>query len=460
MVRRIARDVALIAPEPPEAIAASECELRDMATTSIEPLQATGLATAPCAGSRPLHVVVVDEELPYPANSGKRIRTLNLIRRLAPRHQITYLAYRGADAQETHEATEFLRTQGVATVLVDRRVPVKAGVRFYGRLLWNLCSPLPYSVQTHTSAALRRAIRAYAAGHAVDVWHCEWTPYAESLRRTVDQPWLVMAHNVESLIWQRYAETEPHRLRRWYIERQWHKFERFERRTFAEAAQTIAVSEQDAALARERFGATQVQVVENGVDVSYFQPDDTPRDPRSVLFLGSLDWRPNLDAVQLLLDQVFPQVLRAEPRARLMIVGRRPPQWLVDRVRESREITLHADVADVRPFLHQCGMLVVPLRIGGGSRLKILEALSAATPVVSTRVGAEGLTLEAGRHFVETETVDTMAEALLRGMAEPEPMQAMARLGRQTVCERYDWEILARKLETLWLQQRSLNRCR
>jgi len=398
----------------------------------------------------PRHVVVVDEELPYPANSGKRIRTLNLISRLAQRHRITYLAYRGADAEETERAAAHLRSLGIETVLVDRRLPAKSGTAFYGRLLWNLLSPLPYSVQIHKSAALRRAIRDYAATHAVDLWHCEWTPYAASLRGVVSGPWVVMAHNVESLIWQRYYETESSPLKRWYIGRQWQKFERFERRAFASAARTIAVSDEDAALARERFGAERVDVVENGVDVDYFRPDGSARNPRSILFLGSLDWRPNLDAVQRLLDQVFPQVLREEPLARLVIVGRKPPRWLVERVGGCERVELQADVADVRPFLRQCGVMAVPLRIGGGSRLKILEALAAECPVVSTRVGAEGLCLVPGTHFVRVEAVEEMASTLVQCLRDPKPLADMAALGRQVVCQRYDWSILARKLETLW----------
>lgn len=399
----------------------------------------------------PRHVVVVDEELPYPANSGKRIRTLNLISRLAQRHRITYLAYRGADAEETEKAAAHLRSLGIETVLVDRRVPGKSGIAFYGRLLWNLLSPLPYSVQVHKSAALRRAIQDCGATHPVDLWHCEWTPYAESLRGVVSGPWVVMAHNVESLIWQRYYETEPSPLKRWYIGRQWRKFERFERRAFAEAARTIAVSDEDAALARQRFGAERVDVVENGVDVDYFRPDGSARDLRSILFLGSLDWRPNLDAVRRLLDQVFPQVLREEPRTRLVIVGRKPPPWLVERLRDCGSVELQADVADVRPFLRQCGVMAVPLRIGGGSRLKILEALAAECPVVSTRVGAEGLCLVPGTHFVQVDALQEMASALVQCLRDPKPIADMAALGRQVVCQRYDWSILARKLETLWL---------
>jgi len=281
-----------------------------------------------------MNVVIVDEELPYPPNSGKRIRTLNLLLPLAERHRIAYICHPSADAEETREAVEFFRRHGVETVLVDRTLPGKSGPAFYGRLLWNLCSPLPYSVQLHNSSALRRAIRDHAAAHDVDLWHCEWTPYGESLASLAVGPWIVVAHNVESLIWRRYCENESNPLKRWYIGRQWHKFERFERRMFAAAPLTVAVSESDSQLMREQFGAERVEVVDNGVDVAYFQPDGSVRDPDRLLFLGSLDWRPNLDAVKQLLDLVFPRVLARRPSARLSIVGRKPPHWLAERIGE------------------------------------------------------------------------------------------------------------------------------
>jgi len=402
-----------------------------------------------------MNVVIVDEELPFPPNAGKRIRTLNLILPLARRHNITYLSYQNRDSEDTRAAVDHLQSHGIATVLVNRTLPPNAGVKFYGRLLLNLLSPLPYSVQSHKSRALRRAIGRHAATHEVDLWHCEWTPYAESLRGLVEGPCVVMAHNVESLIWQRYCETEPHGVKRWYIKRQWRKFERFERRVFSEASCVVAVSEPDAALARQRFAAPRVEVVENGVDVSYFRPDGSARDPRRIIFLGSLDWRPNLDAVQLLLEKVLPRVLAQEPDARLSIVGRKPPRWLVERASREEHVELHADVPDVRPFLRQCGVMVVPLRIGGGSRLKILEALAMECPVLSTKVGAEGLGLVPGRHFVEVDTVDDIPASLVQCMRDPEPIRDMARTGRQVVVERYDWSVLAGKLEAIWMQQLS-----
>jgi glycosyltransferase involved in cell wall biosynthesis len=408
--------------------------------------------TTATAAVRPLRVAVVDEELPYPATSGKRIRTLNLLVRLARRHSLTYLCHRNADPDEARRAAEFFRDQGIETVVADRAVPPKSGLGFYARLAGNLASPLPYSVATHVSRGLRAALEAHAATNAVDVWHCEWTPYAEVLRGVAGARPVVMAHNVESLIWRRYHETERNGLKRWYIKQQWRKFERFERRTAAEAARVVAVSIQDADVFRSRFGARRVDVVENGVDLASFTDAGLPREAGRVLFLGSLDWRPNLDAVGLLLDQVFPEVRAREPSARLTVVGRNPPDRLVRRVSGAEGVELVANAPDVRPYLTRCGLMVVPLRIGGGSRIKILEALACGLPVVSTRVGAEGLSLEPGRDLVVVDLVEGMAGALLAAIRDPARARATAESGRRVVLGRYGWDALAEELERVWVR--------
>jgi glycosyltransferase involved in cell wall biosynthesis len=400
---------------------------------------------------RPLRVAVVDEELPYPLDSGKRIRTFNLLVRLAERHRITYLCHRNADPDEARRAEAHLRDRGIDTVVVDRSVPRKSGLGFYARLAANLLSPLPYSVVAHSSAALRRAIRDHAAENRVDLWHCEWTPYAQTLRDLTGNPWLVVAHNVESTIWQRYYETETQRLKRWYVGVQWQKFARFERWALTAADRAVAVSLEDAARMRRDFGAERVAVVENGVDTSYFRPTGEERVPGQIVFLGSLDWRPNLDAVRLLLERIFPEVLRREPAARLLVVGRRPPDWLLRKASSCLGVALHANPPDVRPFLTRSAVMAVPLRIGGGSRLKILEALACDLPVVSTRVGAEGLSLASDQHLDVVDGVDEMAEALVRCVRDPQRARAAAERGRQVVCARYDWNVLARKLEQVWL---------
>jgi glycosyltransferase involved in cell wall biosynthesis len=395
---------------------------------------------------------MVDEELPYPPTSGKRIRTLNLTLRLAKRHQLTYLCHRNADAEEAARAAEFFANHGIETIVVERAVPPRSGPGFYARLAANLLSPLPYSVVSHNSRALRAAVARHAESQPVDLWHCEWTPYASVLDTICNAPSLIMAHNVESLIWQRYGETETNPLKRWYIRGQWRKFQRFERRAAVESDQTVAVSDLDAEWFRREFGARRVAVVENGVDTSFFHPAEIKRDAKRILFLGSLDWRPNLDAVGQLLNHIFPAVRAAEPSARLEIVGRHPPASLRRRIEETPGVELYANVADVRPHLTRCGVMAVPLRIGGGSRLKILEALACAMPVVSTMIGAEGLHLHAGQHLDVVPGVEQMADGLLQAVGNPKRACAQAEEGRQIVLERYDWDVLAGQLEQIWLQ--------
>jgi glycosyltransferase involved in cell wall biosynthesis len=405
---------------------------------------------------RSLHIAVLDEELPFPLTSGKRIRTYNLLARVAARHRVTVLCHKNPDRDEAAAADEAFRRLGIETVVVDRAVPPKSGPGFYARLAGNLLSPLPYSVATHASPALAEAARAHAAEHAVDVWHCEWTPYAQVLRdalgaRLADARWSVMAHNVESLIWRRYAEAADSTMKRWYIRRQLHKFERFERWAYSAATASIAVSKEDAALMRAEFGASRVRVVDNGVDVEYFRPQrDVERDPARMLFMGSLDWRPNQDAAVQLLDAVLPRVREKVAYTTAVLVGRRPPEWLRQKVAATPGAELHADVPDVRPFLARCGFLVVPLRIGGGSRLKILEALAAGTPVVSTRVGAEGLELTPGRDLFVADSPEELAEAALAAVRRPDDLAETAESGRRQVLTRYSWDLLAERLDGVW----------
>src|SRR5262245_4959346 len=154
-----------------------------------------------------LHVAVLDEELPFPLMSGKRIRSFQLLTRLAKTHRVTYIAHKNSNPDELRTAAKVLRDHGIFPVIVDRAVPPKSGLGFYARLARNLFSPLPFSVATHASHAFTAAMDQVARNDPPDLWHCEWTPYAQAMYRRRGR-WVVMAHNVESVIWQRYAQAE------------------------------------------------------------------------------------------------------------------------------------------------------------------------------------------------------------------------------------------------------------
>jgi glycosyltransferase involved in cell wall biosynthesis len=370
---------------------------------------------------------------------------------LARRHQITYLCRASGDSGAMDVAREFYEDRRIRFIAVGDPPTGHDGVRFYGRLAANLLSRLPYSIASHRSHAVRDEIRRIAATEKVDLWQFEALGYADALAGTAQRT-IVVAHNVESLIWERLYETEKRRLRRWFIREQWRKYERYEREALRRASRVVAVSREDAALLARRFGVANAAVVDNGVDVAHFAAHARERrpDPKRILFLGSLDWRPNLDGIDTMLERVMPQVLAQVPDARLSIVGRNPPPALVRRIQRETNVELHADVADVRPFLANSAVMAVPLRIGGGSRLKILEAIAAGLPVVSTRVGSEGLLFEADRDLAVVDNEDHLAAALVDSIRDPDRAARQARSGRALIETHYDWSRLADRLELVW----------
>lgn len=395
-----------------------------------------------------MNVVIVDGDLPYPPTSGKRLRTLNLMLPLARRHRLTYLSRANASSSEANKAVDFLQDHGIETILVDHPVPPKRGPMFFARLGVNLFSSWPYSVTSHESNMMRKAL-ADLARRPVDLWQFEWSGYLPMFKQNRART-LVVAHNVDTLIWQRYHENESRPFHRWYIRQQWRKMEHFERWAFAQATRVVAVSSEDAALLQQMFAVKNVDVVDNGIDRASFETVKGSRDPRLILFLGALDWRPNLDAVKVLLETLFPAVRQEVPDARLCIVGRHPSPELSARIQAISGVELHADVADVRPYLAKAGVMAVPLRIGGGSRLKILEALACGLPVISTRIGAEGLCLSPGKDFDQVESIAEMTGPLIQALRNPERVQSMAEQARPAVLQRYDWNCLADKLERVW----------
>ena len=394
-----------------------------------------------------MKVCIFDGDVSYPATSGKRLRTLNLMLKLAERHEIVYLGRLVGDKATDPEAETFFRDHGIEPILIHARLPKKRGLGFAARLAGNLVQRWPYSVASHQSDILRQAVTRLRAERSFDLWQLEWTGYLPMV--PAGTPRVSIAHNVETVIWERSAETATGTLKRTFLGTQARKMAAFERWAVHAGERLVAVSDEDAEIFRTRFGAERVDVVDNGVDNAYFAEVRGLRDPFTVLFLGALDWRPNQDAIDILLGRIFPEVRRQEPRALLMIVGRNPSAGLRLRAASMDGVELHADVADVRPFLGQSGLMAVPLRIGGGSRLKILEALASNVPVIASRVGAEGLHLEPGTHFIEADE-DAMATALLAAMRNPEPIRKMTEAGRTLVREQYDWSALARKLEAVW----------
>ena len=399
-----------------------------------------------------LHVLVLDEELPYPPDSGKRIRTWNLLKELAPRHQVTYLCY----ADRNCAAQHVLRQAGIQVVPVAPR-HLETGIWLYLRLLINCFSSRPFSVGKHDRRRFHRRLARLLQANQYDLIHCEWTPYAQfafgagtSVPRSL--PVVIATHNIEAEILRRRAEQQTNAPARKYFQLQAARMERFERSVFARAQSVIVVSENDRKLALS-WGARHTWLVANGVP-SDFCRDSLPdrRDAsKDLLFLGSLDWFPNVDAIRFFLADIFPLVRMQDRDVTLSIVGRRPDVALRKLIDSVDGATLVGEVPDVRPHLCRAAAVIVPLRIGGGTRIKILEAMAAGKIVVSTSIGAEGLEVDHDVHLLIADSPAEFAAAIQRAL-DPHQLAAIPDLARNRVLESYTWTAQAKELEKAWLK--------
>jgi len=394
-----------------------------------------------------LKVPVLDEEVPYPPDAGKRIRTWNLLTRLAQEHRVHLLCY---GRKESASAAAVQRA-GIELHLVE---PAEEPKRhsLYLRLLANVFSSYPFSVTKHYSRRFQQAFDELLRSKDWDVVQCEWTPYARflsSARSLGNTPTLIATHNVESQIWKRRAEHGTNVAEKVFFGLQKSKMERFERRALLRATAATAVTSADAQTMRD-WGMRDVTLVPNGVDAEFYAPTGDLENAAEILSVASLDWFPNVDALEYFSEEILPLIREKQPKAVLRIVGRRPPESLKKKLSGVAGIDFVGEVKDVRPYLERAAVIVVPLRIGGGSRLKILEALAAGKAVVSTSIGAEGLELESERHLLVADSPSEFARRVIELLTSKVARRRLGESGREFVVQRYGWDGIANRLESTW----------
>lgn len=398
--------------------------------------------------NRRYHVLVIDEELPLPADTGKKTRTFNLFSRISTQFAVTYVAY--CDPFRDASKIRQLELLGLTVVPVPRKAAHKGGLRFYGRLLGNLWSSLPYIVWSHYSKAMEQEVQRLLSRRRFDLIHYEITPYVIFASGRDRTPKIAVAHNIESEIWELYARTERNPLTRAYARLQWSKVERFERTWLPSLSACIAVTERDAETLKRQYGVRRAYTVPNGVDLAYFSSTNGHQEGNRLVFTGSMDWRPNQDAVAFFLEEIYPLILNDIPRASFDIVGRNPPPWIPELARHYPNTHVSGSVNDVRPFLERATLCVVPLRIGGGSRLKILEAMAMRKAVVSTSLGAGGLAVSPGVNIALADDAQEFARKTVDVLQNRKFRDHLVANAVQFVSERHCWETIVARMETAW----------
>jgi glycosyltransferase involved in cell wall biosynthesis len=259
---------------------------------------------------------------------------------------------------------------------------------------------------------------------------------------------VLFTHNVESEIWRRHVETAGTRVKRILLEQQWQRMLRFEKQAVRRFDLVLAVSETDRDTLQRLYGPLRgpVAVVPTGVDTAYFAPVPSAERPAHLVFTGSMDWLPNEDGVLFFAREILPRIRQRIPDVTVSIVGRDPTPAVV-RLAAGRGIEVTGRVEDVRPYMAAGAVYVVPLRVGGGTRLKIFEAMSMGRPVVSTTVGAEGLPVRHGEHVLIADEPQAFADRVVQLLGDAAARHQLGQRARDLVVARYDWSAAALDLE-------------
>ena len=392
-----------------------------------------------------MKILWVKNDFLHPTDRGGQIRSLETLKRLHRNHEIHYVAYNDRLQPEGLTRAGEYSTRAYP---VEQHVPKRGSPSFFAQLAGNLFSGLPLAVGRYCSAAMKAQIRTVLSENRFDSIVCDFlsvAPNIPDLSRAV-----LFQHNVETMIWRRHAEHAAGAFKRAYFDMQAERMFRTERDACRKAAHVIAVSANDSAQMRELFGVERISAVATGVDVEYFRrPSDVGAPQHDLVFVGAMDWLANIDGARFFVREVLPLIRAKRPGCSLVLAGRSPVAELRGFAAEDPLITVTGTVPDIRPYLWSGSVSIVPLRIGGGTRLKIFEAMAAGLPVVSTPVGAEGLDVEHGVNIRLNVDAVSFAESCLALLDDRDLAHSQAAAAFELVSTRFSWSKIAEDFESI-----------
>jgi len=385
----------------------------------------------------------------FPTDEGGKIRTSNILRQMkGGAFELVLASPAPANIEEFAADID-----GVC----DRFISWPAQPASKLDRILSLANRIPVSVASDRSAAGREVI-ARAIAELPDVVLADFPHAAVLMPERLGPASVLFTHNVEAEIYERHASVTTG-LWRIIWRDQARKMAKFEGDTCRRFGSVVAVSARDAELLQRRFALTGVETIDTGVDLDFFrfsEPDPAPPNGGTIVFTGVLDFQANIDAIHFLMKDIWPLVARQLPMARAVIVGRNPhPSLLATARARGLPFEFTGFVDDIRPYVAGAQVSVIPLRVGSGTRIKAFEAMAMGRPVVSTRIGVEGLEIKTGEHFLAADDAADFAAAIVQLLADRGLQITLARAARARLEERFSWEIVARQLETICLRAMS-----
>jgi polysaccharide biosynthesis protein PslH len=376
-----------------------------------------------------------------PLNTGGQLRTYNILRKLSGNHELTFLSYYSGPQDSVYDREIVEHIPG--TVPVGGSGSDDSSFGRYISYLQLLPGKAPHAVSKFTDLRVHAMLREWIADRRFEVAVCDFLASTLNFPSDLTTPTALFQHNVETVLWKRKAEHEAKWLDRMVAKIEYAKMIHFEPEQVRRFHHVIAVSDADRDAMREMVDPSHISVVPTGVDLSQFQydPNLQPSQP-VVVFTGSMDWEANIDGVEFFCREVWPTVLARVPSARFRIVGRNPHPRVTRLARDSVEVT--GTVPSIVEHLREAKVFVVPLRIGGGTRIKIYEAMATGRATVSTTVGAEGLDVQHGRDILLEDSPERFAEAVCV-LLEDDRLRRRYEAAAAATARRYDWSVVVER---------------
>ena len=391
-----------------------------------------------------MKILFLSPTVPFPLTDGGRIRVFNLLKQIAQKNDVTLLAL---ETQPTDaEGVSQLQQLGIQVHLVPN-APTLPRLSL-GTLVNAFLKRQPITVARYDLPAYRQQFKALIATDTFDLVHYEMFHTAQ-FRSETDLPGVLSQQNVDSAIWRRLCGETANPFYKFAYWTQQLAFQRYERVLSPKFDAVTCTSDIDAAVFQRHCAEDVIEIIPNGVDVTHYQPDFSAEAPAHLIYIGSMDWYPNEDAVSFFADEVLPQIHAEVPEVKFSIVGGNPSAR-VQKLAEKEGIVVTGRVPEIKPYFAEATVFVVPLRIGSGTRLKILEALAMGKAIVSTSVGAEGLDLKDGEEIFIADEPTVFAEAVTRLLKDPSLRRRIGESGRARVEQDYDWRSISEKLHQLY----------
>lgn len=333
-------------------------------------------------------------------------------------------------------------------IYLKKRWEAKSSLRFYFNLCQNLFSRYPYVISKYYSDSMKDRVSLTLNQNRYDVIICDFIFSSIFLPEEYWGQSVLFQHNIESVIWKRHWRSESNIVKKGYLYLQWLKLFKYEKRVCPKFKACIAVSHEDGKMLKH-FGVRRARVIRTGVDTRFFGPIKIEEIPYNLVFTGSMDWLPNEDAIVYFVRSIFPKIKRIIPQATLTIVGRQPTKKLRALGQEDSSIEVTGTVNDVRPYIGRAAVYIVPIRIAGGTRLKIFEAMSMEKAVISTSIGAEGLQVLNGKNIIIADNEHCFAERTIELLKNSDKRHKIGAAARKLLTREFDWAIVAREFEKI-----------